>query len=153
NSANFANSSAAGVASGKAMPRADCGVEPFPVDVFPPALQDYLQQCAESLGCPVDYVGGAVLAVVGAAIGNTWRLLLRGTEGDGWSEKANGWVVLVGDPGSAKTPAMNAVVSPLQAIDEQQSQAWDQKQAGERRGRPLQATADDCTTEAMVKVL
>jgi hypothetical protein len=124
----------------------DVKVEPFPAEALPPALQAYAEEAARVIGCPLDYVGGSILAVAGAALGTARRLAVKG---EGYKELANLWVCLVGPPGSSKTPAMNEVVGPLKAIAHEEFEAWES--AG---GAVLRLPwVSDVTTEAMGRVL
>ena len=77
---------------------------PFPLDVFPPPLRDYCREVAETILSPTDYVGASILAVAGAAIGQTVNLTVK----RGWNEPALLWVILVGRPGTAKSPVIAA---------------------------------------------
>ena len=52
-------------------------VEPFPVDVFPARVADFVRAASESIGCPADFVALPVLVVAGAAIGRSAALRLK----------------------------------------------------------------------------
>jgi hypothetical protein len=62
---------------------------------------------------PLDFVGAAMLAVAGAAIGQSFNIKLR----RGWFEAPLLFVVLVAPPGKTKSPVIRAVVKPLTEID------------------------------------
>jgi hypothetical protein len=52
-------------------------VEPFPVEVFPTAVAEFIRSVAAAIGCPPDFVGLPLLVVAGAAIGRTVSLRLK----------------------------------------------------------------------------
>jgi hypothetical protein len=82
-------------------------VEPFPDYVLP-------DRVADSLGCPRDFVGLAVLVVAGAAIGRSVSLQLK----PGYFAGASLYGMNIGGPSSGKSPAQEAAVAPMWRIDE-----------------------------------
>jgi hypothetical protein len=80
----------------------------FPVEVLPPTLRKYVEEASASIGCPPDFIGVAMLATLGAAIGNSRVIEVKG----GWIEGASLYTAIVGDPGSSKTPALKAATFP-----------------------------------------
>ena len=86
---------------------------PFPANVFPAPLEHYCLEAAASLQAPADFVGSAMLAVAGAAIGQSVNVAPKRD----WREIPALYVVLVGPPGSAKTPVIQRVRLPLLNVD------------------------------------
>jgi putative DNA primase/helicase len=86
---------------------------PFPVEVFPVALQRFCTGVAQVTLSPVDLAGAAMLAVASAAIGQSAHIWLKRT----WRESPLLYVVIVADPGSKKSPAIKLVARPLTSID------------------------------------
>jgi hypothetical protein len=84
-------------------------VPDFPVRVLPGDLVDYVDCVATSIGCPADFVGVPVLAVASGALGASRALKVK----EGWHERPSLYAVVVGNPGSGKTPALAAVCRPL----------------------------------------
>ena len=120
-------------------------VEPFPVDVLPCLLAGYAKEASRVIGCPLDYIGGSMLAVAGAALGSSRKLSLKGTS---YLELSNLWVCLVGRPGSSKSPAMSEVIRPLEEIGNEEYAKSKAEGTAIR-----QAWVADVTTEAMALVL
>jgi hypothetical protein len=87
--------------------------EPFPTNVFPPGLAAFCRQAAAATSTPPDFAGLVMIATAGAAIGNSRALCLKNNV---WYESPRFYGANVGDPASGKTPAMDAVVKPYQAI-------------------------------------
>lgn len=82
---------------------------PFPVEVFPQVLADFVTTGAAALPCPPDFLAVPLLAVLGAAIGTTCVVEIK----PGWRESARLWTAVVADPGSKKSPALDLVMKPL----------------------------------------
>jgi hypothetical protein len=86
---------------------------PFPVEVFPPRLQAFCREVAQSKLAPLDFVGASMLTVAGAAIGQSFNIKIK----QDWFEAALFYMMLVARSGKAKSPAMSAVVEPLRKIN------------------------------------
>jgi len=63
---------------------------------------------AKAIGCDPSYLALPLLAALAAAIGNTRRLELK----RGWSAPPILWAAIVGESGTAKTPAFKLVMRP-----------------------------------------
>jgi hypothetical protein len=87
--------------------------DPFPVEVFPPVLAVFCHEAAAATSTPPDYAGFTMLITGGAAIGTSRALCLKEHV---WYESPRFYGGNVGDPASGKTPAMDAVVKPYQAL-------------------------------------
>ena len=64
---------------------------------------------ARAIGCDPSYLALPLLTAIAAAIGNTRRLELK----RGWSAPAILWGAIVGESGTAKTPAFKLVMRPV----------------------------------------
>jgi hypothetical protein len=93
----------------------------FPVDVFPAAIRRYIEDGAEALNVPVDMIAVPLLGFAAAAIGNSRAVVVK----PGWIERVNLWLAVIGDPGSGKSPANEYARAPLDAL---QRDAWNQYQ-------------------------
>ncbi len=138
----------------------DSTVATFPVQVLPARVARFIRAVADSVPCPVDFVGVPLLAVAGAAIGNSRVLEVH----PGWRERACLWALIVGRSGDGKSPALEAVLAPIQARQDslhRQYRAalaeWHaRKDDGGGAGlRPLMehATITDATLEALANAL
>lgn len=81
---------------------------PFPVDVFPPPLREFVDEVASTLPCPPDFVAVPMLVISGTMFGNTRRIRMQ----RGWDEPANLYACIIAPPGSMKTPAIKEVSRP-----------------------------------------
>jgi hypothetical protein len=88
---------------------------PFPTDLLPSAVRDYVVQTADGMACDPSLVALPMLAGLAAAIGNTRTIALK----DDWEEPSILWVAIVADSGSLKTPAAKKA---LRFITQQESE-------------------------------
>ena len=88
-------------------------VAPFPLHVFPEALQHLITQTAEALQCPPDNLANSILAVVSSFIGPSRPIEIK----RGWIEYPVIYAVNVAETGSRKTPALDAAMAPARALD------------------------------------
>lgn len=81
-------------------------------NMLPYIVQWYLKEASNSLNCPQEYILGAFFANISVAIGNSFQVKIK----DGWNERANLYIVLVGSPASRKSPAISLIGKDLQEI-------------------------------------
>jgi hypothetical protein len=82
---------------------------PFPVEVLPELVRGFVEGASAAIGCDPSYVAVPMLVAVAAAIGNTRKLRLK----LGWTVPAILWGAIIGESGTAKTPAFRLVMRPL----------------------------------------
>jgi hypothetical protein len=87
----------------------DMAYRPFPVDALPEPIRGFVEAGARAIGCHPSYLALPLLTAIAAAIGNTRRLELK----RGWSAPPILWGAIVGESGTAKTPAFRLVVRPI----------------------------------------
>lgn len=131
--------------------------EPFPLEVLPAGLREFVEEAAWALNCPSDFAAVPLLGLAGGAIGNTRRLAITRTH----TQSACLFAVVVGSPGSGKSPALQVVAEPFEAQEKGYRLDW-QRQMDEWRQaadeqtpkpRPRRLLLDDVTTERMVGLL
>jgi hypothetical protein len=93
----------------QAQPAAPSARPPFPIDAFPSKVAAFARLVATAMGCPLDFPGLGILVVSGAAIGAARSLKVK----EGWHEKPGMYAVIVSRPGTAKTPALKAIIGPF----------------------------------------
>jgi hypothetical protein len=97
--------------------------ELFPTEVFPEPIQRYINEQAEALCCPPEYVGVQVLAAAAGAIGASRALEIK----PGHTQSACIYAAVIGRPGSTKTPAQKNVLEPLHDAEQREHAAWKKK--------------------------
>jgi hypothetical protein len=135
----------------------------FPLDIFPTPVKNYILDCNDTLDSVTDYMGGALVWMISAMIGNSLEIEIK----KGWKEKAIVWIANVGKAGIGKTPSVKNVLFPLQKINAQEiknffkqleryieyeSLSKDEKKTAEEVQKPSkkQFIANDITVEALV---
>jgi hypothetical protein len=143
-------------------------VLPFPVDVLPRSVADFVRNVAASIGCPEDFVGLPVIIAAGAAIGRSVSLRLRPNH----FASASLYGMNVGSPSSGKSPALDFVVRPFwdlnqslldayrtekekydQAVESRKSAGGDKKTPAPQKPVPKAAVVDDITVEANARAM
>ena len=146
-------------------------VPPFPLDVLPETFRTLCKEAAAALTCPPDFVAVTLVTAAGAMIGNGLAVVPK----EGWTEGANLYTGIVGDPGSKKTPAVAIGVAPVEMIQrrlaakhkqdkaeyEKQLGAWNELDKDERRHTPkpsppppyVHVMTTDTTVEALGPML
>lgn len=87
----------------------------MPVDILGPAAGT-IQAIADGTATAIDYPACAYFAACASLIGGKRKV--RPYTTSNWSEPAILWVGIVGDPSSRKSPALEAVIDPLRAIEQ-----------------------------------
>lgn len=85
---------------------------PFPVDVFPPSVTQYIKAAAHAIDCDPSLIAHPSLALLSAAVANSHRIKIRNT----WIEPAHGWFMVVNASGGGKSPAQAAALRPLECM-------------------------------------
>ena len=98
-------------------------VLPFPVDIFPDALQQFAIQAAQSLSCAPDLVAVQMVAACGTAIGGSRTLEAKSD----WREPPCLYVAIVAPPGGSKSPAKALVCAPLERRQNQLKHQYKQE--------------------------
>jgi len=120
--------------------------EKFPIECFPPVLQDFCLAVSKSTNTDPAYAGTFVLPVVASAVGSHIKLQLM----NGWKVPAILWTLVVADSGSGKTHPLRLAVDPL----EQEQRELDKLNEGAGKDDPLYfCLIGDTTTPALVCAL
>jgi hypothetical protein len=82
---------------------------PFPADVLPEPIRGFVTEAAKAIGCDASYIALPLLSGLASAIGNTHRIALKSS----WTEPAIVWTAIVGDSGTAKSPALELGLRPI----------------------------------------
>ena len=77
--------------------------QPFPVEVLPEAVGNFVREGARAIGCDPSYIALPTLACLARAIGNRRVIKLKPT----WTEPAIIWAAIIGKSGCHKSPALS----------------------------------------------
>ena len=105
------------------LPPALKAVRALPVDALPLALRDAAVDMAERLQCPIDYLAVAMLSAAGTIVGNQIGICPLAND-ESWEVYPCLWGGVVGAPGTKKTPALQAALTPLNHLETQAGLAF-----------------------------
>lgn len=90
----------------------DTAWKPFPVEVLPFIVRNYVEHAAKALHCDPTFVAMPALCSLAGIIGNTRVIELKET----WQEPAVCWGVLIADSSTLKSPSLDTATDPLTRI-------------------------------------
>ena len=100
-------------------------VEKFISELLPDEIRDYVMDVADRQQAPPDFAAVTALCGVAAVIGN--RIRIRPKQSDDWEVVPNLWGAIVGRPSAMKSPAMQAALAPVYAIQDALRQSWEEE--------------------------
>ncbi len=114
---------------------------------LPSGIRDWIIDCAERSGCPIDYL--VVSAMVGMAVLIGRKCSMHPKQYDDWKVVPNLWGVVIGRPSAMKTPAIQAMLKPLKMIERKEKEAYEL----ERSEFELQQVIEKATEEGEISRL
>jgi len=90
-------------------------VEPFDFDLLPETMAPWAEDICNRMQCAPDYVAVTIMTLLGVIVGR--KVGVRPKALDNWTEVPNQWALLVGRPGTLKSPAMEEVLTPLKRLE------------------------------------
>jgi hypothetical protein len=131
----------------------------FPVGVFPAQLKTLIDEASAALNVPHDYLALPMIALAGSAIANSRHIALTKTH----TEPPAIYAVIVGPPGTLKTPALKILRRPFDDIQREKLDAWKRafeawenaEESDESGPKPTleRVIVNDTTTETLCLVL
>jgi len=93
---------------------------PFPVEVFPKAIQEIITGTNECLSFPIDFIGASLLYAVSVSIGNSYSVEIK----KGWQENAVLYMCIVGRAGTNKSHPVSFALQPIEKRDSENFQKY-----------------------------
>lgn len=94
--------------------------------LLPTGVRAYVEDCAERMQCPVDYLAMGMLVCLGAVIGRGATVFPKSLDED-WVVVPNLWGAIIGPPSIMKSPALRSSVSFVRALDRQENTAFQER--------------------------
>jgi hypothetical protein len=85
------------------------------IEFMPDSLAPWIDDVANRLQCPPDYVAITAVTALGSVIGR--RMGIKPQMKTDWLEIPNFWGAFIGRPGMLKSPAMNEALRPLRRLE------------------------------------
>ena len=134
--------------------------EPFPIEVFPEDIQNFIKQMKLTLNYSPDIAACAIISAVSSLVGNTVKVKVK----NGWETPMIFWFIVRGRAGSVKSHPVDTVISPLNKINktaydfyQEQLKEWNALDDQEKNKTPKpqfkQVLVDDATVESFRKIL
>lgn len=98
---------------------------PFPLEALPNEVTGYVKAHAAALNVAPAMIALPSLAVLAAAVGNSCRIQLKKS----WREPATIWTIILGRSGTRKSPALDAALQPVYALQAQLNEMFEQARA------------------------
>lgn len=96
---------------------------------MPNSFRPWLVDVAERMQCPLDFPAAAVMTALSSVVGR--RVAIQPKELDaGWTEHCNLWGLVVGDPGSLKSPTLQAALRPLRRMEAESVRKYQEAEQG-----------------------
>ncbi len=92
-------------------------VERFVPELLPAVIREYVLDIADRQQSPPDFAAIAALCGLAAVVGN--RVRIRPKQNDDWEVVPNLWGAIIGRPSAMKSPAMQAALAPVYAIQDE----------------------------------
>lgn len=127
-----------------------------PVPAFDPELltkplRARVQDIADRMQCPPDYVAAAMLVMLSGLIGR--RVGIQPKERDDWTVVPNLWGAIVGGPGVLKTPALNEALKPIRLLQAKAAKFHEQEMADFKAARMLRDESEKVAKDAIRRLL
>ena len=106
-----------------ALPNELTPVEQFNYDLLPEPFAVYVQDCAERMGCPADFIAIPLVVAAGAVIGR--KVGIYPKRHDNWFVIPNLWGATIGRPSSMKTPGASEGFKPIEDLTRKANQLHD----------------------------
>lgn len=87
----------------------------IPLEAFPAKIQDMILILARQENYTIEYMMASLLVAVSTAIGNAVNIRIRG----GWISNSALYMILIGRPGTGKTPPLDFAFRPIRKHDAQ----------------------------------
>lgn len=116
--------------------------------LLPEPLGPWAEDTATRMNAPVEFTATAALVAAAGVLGNRVLVAPDPEANPGWLEAPNLWGLLVGEPGTKKSPVMEAAFAPLHALEaelhrenQRRRTEWELDRRNRKKGDPV--TEDD----------
>jgi hypothetical protein len=137
-------------------------VPEFPLDTLPPVVADYVDVQSAVIGVDRNAMAMATLAAISGAISHEVTLRMNRHDSE-FAVTPCLWVLMVGHPGTKKTPTVKAVTKPLikrhkleKAAHRKALSEWEADLSKDKATRPVEPAgfvSFNATPEALVKMM
>lgn len=123
----------------------------FDYELLPPLLHRRVADISERMQCPPDFPAVAVMIMLASLLGR--RCGIAPKREDDWLVVPNLWGAVIGRPGIMKSPPLAEVMRPLQVLQTQAMECYEQAQTDHQAGAMVAAVAERVAKDAIRKLL
>ncbi len=112
--------------------------------LLPEPLGSWAEDTAVRMNAPVEFTATAALVAAAGVLGNRVLVAPDPEANPGWLEAPNLWALLVGEPGTKKSPVMEAAFAPLHALEgelhrenQRRRTEWELDRRNRKKGDPV----------------
>jgi len=98
-------------------------VDQFASEFLPNRLAPWVDDIANRLQCPPDYIAVSAMVALGSVIGR--RIGVKPQVKTDWIEVPNVWGAFIGRPGMLKSPAMNEALKPIHYLEAEAAKEYE----------------------------
>lgn len=135
----------------KPLPGGLLQVPSFDCSLMPGALRPWVEDVAERMQTPPEFIAVPAMIAAGSVIGR--KVAIRPMRHDDWTEVPNLWGCVVGRPGVMKSPAIKAALKPLSRLEALANDQYQQERKAWEQGEDERAMRRDARKAAMKKRL
>lgn len=95
---------------------------PFPLETLSPKLRNFVIEVSRAIGIDPSFVAACCLSIISGVIGRTFWIEIK----RGYIEPAMLWTMMLGAPGTAKTPALGHAAEPIIRLDNKAHDQYNQ---------------------------
>lgn len=110
------------------LPTALPPVQPFDLAMLPAELRGWIGDISHRMQQPPDFAAVGAVVALSSLIGA--RAVIRPKQRDDWSVVPNLWGMIVGRPGSMKSPVLTQIMAPVRALEAQERERWEAESRG-----------------------
>jgi hypothetical protein len=139
-------------------------VPPFPVQVLPPPFGLWVEDVADRMQVPVDFVAIPLLVMAATMLGKDCKIHPKSH--DDWTERPCLWGLIIGPTGVKKSPSMREALRPIRRIQKDMMEqykreyaAWGQRQDKRKKDEtdvppvPERCLTNEATVEALATLM
>lgn len=126
-------------------------VAAFDLSLLPDPFRPWVEDIAERMQVPPEFVGVPAMVGAGSVIGN--QIGIRPMREDDWQVVPNTWGCIVGRPGVLKSPSVSAALAPLQRLEAEANEAYRREHAAWEAGAFEREVRQEARKSAIKKTL
>lgn len=126
-------------------------VLPFDCELLPEAFRPWIEDITSRIQCPPDFPAVSAVTALAAIVGR--KIAICPKRYDDWLVVPNLWSMVIGRPGIMKTPAIQETLKPLQRLEIEAKEAYDNEKKKHEAATLITAEQEKLTKSKIQKTL